>query len=516
MMSSFFGFVDYDHPLVPAREYAEYQARKTAVENLVKPLKAAVREIEEPYRRAIFEKKLKTFPADIQASLKTPEAQRTAGQKLLATQVLSITSAGRRELALSSPDREQIGKLEAQIRELERQLPPPPPMASGIRDGDYRFTPDGNGDEPVPGTTANRISADFPGSYVPKPGAKYVPPPLVFPVGDPGGKEVQPGFLTVIDQGKKPTEHRPSNNLSTSGRRRALAEWIASEDNPLTARVMVNRLWQHHFGRGIVSTPSNFGKMGSRPANPELLDWLATEFINGGWSTKKIQRIIMTSQTYQMASDYGDTDNLARDADNTCLWRFPLQRVEAEAVRDVILNASGNLNLKAGGPPFFPAVPPAVREDVKKIGRWELTKEDPTTWRRGVYSYYKRAMKYPMFEVLDVPDSNITCERRSTTTVPTQALTLMNNEFVLMQTRFFAKRVLESAGDNTAKQISTAYQIALSREPTTVELRGNQEFLSKQKVWHEHGHSTTDRPAEDALTDLCAVILNLNEFVFIN
>jgi len=172
-MASFFPYVDYDHPLVSAKEYREYLDRKEAVGAQTKPLKAAIRSIEAPYRKAVFEKKLKGMPEDIQMAVHTPEEQRTSGQKLLASQMLSIASAGRKELGLSPADREQVQKLEAQIRDFERNLPPPPPMASGIRDGDYRFTPDGLGDEPVPGTTANRIIVNFKGSYVPDAGQPY-------------------------------------------------------------------------------------------------------------------------------------------------------------------------------------------------------------------------------------------------------------------------------------------------------------------------------------------------------
>lgn len=516
MMASFFPFVDYDHPLIPAGEYAKYQARKAEVEDQTKPLKAAIKQIEEPYRLAAFEKKLKTLPADIQIAVHTPEEKRTPGQKLLATQVLSIATVGRKEMNLPVPEITEVREIEARIKELERTLPPAPPMAAGIRDGDYRFTPDGPGDEPVPGTTANRIVTNFKGSYVPEPGETYKAPPLTFPAADPNGKDVKPGFLSVITEGSPQTEHPPTNNPSTSGRRRALAEWIACKDNPLTARVMANRLWQHHFGRGIVDTPSNFGKMGTLPTHPELLDWLATEFVGQGWSVKKIQRLIMTSQTYQMASAYYNEKDLAKDANDVYLWRFPLQRVEAEVIRDIILTASGQLNLKAGGPPFFPAVPAAVREDVKKIGRWELTKEEPGTWRRSIYSYFKRAMKYPMFEVLDEPDSNISCERRSVTTVPTQALTLMNDEFVLIQARFFAERVRRLAGDDPASQIKTAYLIALSREPSASELEGNLRFLDRQRAYHSSRPALKENATQPALTDLCAVVLNLNEFVYIN
>ena len=510
MVASFFPAVDYDWPLVTPAEYADYKARKAEVEAETKPLRAEIRRIEAPYRKALFEKKLSTFPQDIQEAVRTPEELRTPGQKLLATQVLTIASAGRRDLKMSEPDRERTRALDSRIREIERRLPRALPLAAGIRDGDYRFTPDGPGDEPVPGTTANRITVDFKGSYVPEPNEKYTPPPLYYPVTDASGKqpEVRPAFLSALANGNARTEDPPQGNPSTSGRRRALAEWIGSESNPLTARVMVNRIWQHHFGRGIVSTPGNFGRMGARPTHPELLDWLATEFMRSGWSVKAIQRIILTSQTYQRASAFYSEADLKTDGDDVYLWRFPIQRLEGEIIRDVVLSASGKLNPQAGGRPFFPSVPPAVREDVKKIGRWELTKEEPATWRRSIYSYWKRSLKYPMFEVLDQPDSNMSCERRTVTTVPTQALTMMNDEFVLLQAGFFAERVEREAGSDAAAQVRGAYRIALSREPSDTELRGNLTFLEKQREHHDSARS--------ALVDLCAVILNLNEFVYVN
>ena len=496
MMAAFFPYIDYDHPLAPKDVVADYNRRKEEIEAQVRPLRKEIREIEAPYRKIEFEKRLAKFPPDVQAAVRTPEHERTPGQKLLAAQMLSIASAGRRGLPLSPMDRERIAELQTRIRELERKLPPPLPVAAGIRDGDYRFTPDGPGDEPVPGTTGNRITPDFAGSFVPEDGKPYKAPPLFFPVGR---VEVEPGFLSILPNRDAHAIHTPADNRPTSGRRRALAEWIASEENPLTARVMVNRIWHHHFGRGIVATPSNFGRMGTLPTHPELLDWLATEFVRQGWSIKAMHRLIMTSQTYQMASEYYRAENMARDAENLSLWRFPIRRLEGEIVRDIVLSASGQLNLKAGGPPFFPALPAAVREDVKRVGRWELTKEEPSTWRRSIYSYWKRALKFPMFEVLDQPDTTVTCERRSSTTVPTQALTLMNNEFVIVQSRHFAERVLRDAGNAPDAQIRSAYRIALSREPSSSEMQSNLAFLQKL-----------------GLEDLCNVILNLNEFVYIN
>jgi hypothetical protein len=189
-----------------------------------------------------------------------------------------------------------------------------------------------------------------------------------------------------------------------------------------------------------------------------------------------------------------------------------VRRLEAEAIRDAVLSASGQLNLQAGGEPFFPAIPQAVRDSYLQ-GKWVLTKEEPATWRRSIYSYWKRGLKYPMFEVYDQPDPNVTCERRNTTTVPTQALTLLNNEFVLRQARHLAERVRREAGNDLTQQIQTLYQIALSRAPERKELERLQNFLQQQRAYHQ---SPNNDAGLAALTDLAHVLLNTNEFVYIN
>jgi hypothetical protein len=327
--------------------------------------------------------------------------------------------------------------------------------------------------------------------------------------------QVEPGFLTVLVNGTPPPAARPpKTGYVTSGRRRALAEWLASPDHPLTARVMANRIWHWHFGRGIVPTPGNFGKMGMPPSHPELLDWLATEFVRQGWSIKQMHRLIMNSETYKMASSFYSAANLEKDPSNVQLWRFPLRRLEAEAIRDVILSASGQINLEAGGEPFFPAIPKSVREGYRQ-GKWELTKEEPATWRRSVYSYWKRGLKYPMFEVHDQPDLNVTCEKRNVTTVPTQALTLLNNEFVLIQARHLAERAAREGGESAAARIAHLYRVALSRGPTPKEQESYLAFLEKQRAYHA-GRQAEGGPDLAALTDVAHVVLNSNEFVYIN
>jgi hypothetical protein len=199
-----------------------------------------------------------------------------------------------------------------------------------------------------------------------------------------------------------------------------------------------------------------------------------------------------------MTASFSRPSNLEKDPNNIYLWRFPMRRVEAEIVRDLILSASGQLNTEAGGPPFFPPLPASVHEEVKRVGKWVLTREEPSTWRRSVYSYWKRARKHPLFEVFDQPDVMVSCERRNSTTVPTQALTLLNNEFVLLQAQHFAERVRRTAGPKPESQVRVAYQLALSRDPTPQEMADNLRFLEEQQ-----------------LTGLCHVLLNLNEFLYI-
>ncbi len=517
MMATFFSFVNYDYPLASPEEVAAYEARKSEVQGKIDPLKARISEIETPYKDTAFEKRLKDFPEEIQIAVHTPEAERTPGQKLLAEQVITLRArpADVEEL-LPAADKEEVAKLKTGIAELEKQMPEELPRAMGISDGDYRFAPDGRGDEKLPGKGDRQDFGVTEGSFLPVAGKPYVPPPaFLLPGGDyrTKGEEVQPGFVTVLARGDEPTEIPPSSGRISSGRRRALAEWIASQDHPLTARVMANRIWHFHFGRGIVTTPSNFGRTGQPPVYPKLLDWLATEFVRRGWSIKAMHRLIMNTESYQMASSFPHEANQQADPAGKFLWRFPQRRLEAETIRDVVLNASGNLNFEMGGKPFFPPIPKSVRLSFKN-GAWTLTEEGPDVWRRSIYSYWKRGLKYPMFEVFDQPDSNVTCERRASTTVPTQALTMLNNGFFLLQAKHFAGRVAGKAGEDEKARVSAAYEIALSRPPSAKELDMNLSFLASQRRYHEGQNSAA--PELAALVDLCDVVLNLSEFIYIN
>src|SRR5207302_7406270 len=254
---------------------------------------------------------------------------------------------------------------------------------------------------------------------------------------DARGSLMPPGTLTVATNGEYAFPQPPADAKS-SWRRRGLADWIASPENPLTARVMVNRIWQHHFGEGIVRTPSNFGKTGERPSHPELLDWLASEFVARGWSVKAMHRLMMTSDAYQMASDDIES-NVQRDDGDRYVWRMESQRLPAEIVRDLILAVSGSLDRTVGGPAVFPYINPDLFQSSTSRTWPGKPDEDPSTWRRSVYVFSKRSIRYAMFELFDQPDMVSSCARRNQSTIATQALLLMNNAFIIQQSKAFAK-----------------------------------------------------------------------------
>jgi hypothetical protein len=428
-----------------------------------------------------------------------PESERTPGERLLADQVLSLgVSRGSVSAALTPDAAARRRVLSDRVTAVGRERPERPPMADIVTDGDYRFTPDGPGDEII-GCPECRVPPDEPGSYLHEgPGRYEVPTSHLLIRGDPFnlGPVMSPGFVKVATYGDPPTEiSRPDGR--TSGRRLALAQWLTSEGNPLTARVFVNRIWHHHFGRGIVATLDNFGVMGDPPTHPELLDWLAVEFASKGWSIKQMHRLMMTSEAYQMASAYEDADNAANDPENHNLWRFRSRRLEAEIIRDAIMASSGGINLTVGGPPVFPYVPREIRAS-QAHGRWDNKEDGPEVWRRSVYVYRRRSLVFPFFETFDLPDQGVTTAARNVSTVATQALTLLNNPFVLGQASLFAERVELEAWNDVPKQVDLVYEIALTRLPTPAEA-----VIARQLV------------EERSLADLTHVMFNLSEFLYL-
>ncbi len=293
---------------------------------------------------------------------------------------------------------------------------------------------------------------------------------------------------------------------------------------------MVNRIWQHHFGRGIVDTPNDFGRMGSAPSHPELFDWLATEFVRQGWSIKAMHRLILTSNTYRQASNFTSAVNQKKDPQNQLLWKMPLQRLEGEIIRDSILAVSGGLNLKVGGPGVFPEVDPGLiagsPAETGQYQRWPVTKDGPDLWRRSVYVTQMRTVTAPLMDLFDPPDVVSSCPKRNTTTVAPQALQLLNNKFVMGQSTLFAERLRNEVGKNPVQQIQRAFRLSYGRPPDAMELKASQVFLIKQASYHqglamklqEQGVDPAEIPEPDkaALVDLCHSLFNSNEFVYIN
>lgn len=321
------------------------------------------------------------------------------------------------------------------------------------------------------------------------------------------GEMVEPGFLSAITGNQEPAKIRldPFKRYPTRSRRMALARWIASPENPLTARVMVNRIWQHHFGRGIVTTPSDFGKGGQRPTHPKLLDWLALSFVDSKWSIKAMHRLMLTSSTYRQSSQREDSRAAEVDPENKLLWRFPRQRLEAEVIRDSILAVSGRLNPEHGGLPIFPPLPEGLDKSQKVYGvnTWE-TSQGSEGRKRSVYIFQRRALNMPMMDVFDALVSNTSCAQRRTSVTPVQSLSLYNGEFTNTEALYFAKRVRESSGKQPAQQIQRAFQIALSRPPTAAE-------IDQVQAWFQSTES-----GDESLVGLCRILLNTNEFIYID
>ena len=328
------------------------------------------------------------------------------------------------------------------------------------------------------------------------------PPTHVLIRGNAGspGAEVQPAFLRVIEA-RRPSLPMPAPEATSTGRRRTLADWIASPENPLTARVMVNRIWQHHFGRGIVTTASDFGRAGVLPTHPQLLDWLAAEFIGNGWSIKKLHKTIMLSQTYQMSSRAENAKADAVDPGNDLLWRQNLRRLEAEALRDTVLAISGRLNPKMGGRGFFPRLSGEVLAGQSRPGLdWEMSSADELS-RRSLYAYVRRTMSVPMLDAFDYSNTTSPLSERPVTTVAPQSLLMLNDEFMQQQAAAFADRLEKEAGraelplrrdhsTEAAQQrrpadvgsfIERGFQFAVGREPTRRERELSRDYINRQQ-----------------------------------
>ncbi len=467
MQAVFFSTIETDFPLVPPETVAQHEERNKEIDRQTKPLNERLLTLEKPHRDVLFQDRLDALPSYYRIAWETPPEKRTKAQRLNARQVDALhTQIELKDVLekMSDRDRQEHAEIELQVQALERSRPEPYPTARTISE-DSR--------DPLPSFFLHR--------------------------GDPGskGSRMEPGVLTVATRAE-PAFPPPPSDASTSWRRRHFADWIASSDNPLTMRVMVNRVWQHHFGEGIVRTPSNFGGTGMLPSHPELLDWLAVELIESGWSIKHMHRLLLTSEAYRMASQDLPA-NLAKDRENKYFWRQSRNRHEVEVIRDQIMAVAGTLNRAVGGPPVRPYIDPTLFQSSTDRTWPGMNVGDPASWRRSLYVFSKRSIRYPMFEAFDQPDMVSSCSRRTRSTVAPQALLLMNNAEVLLQAKYFAQRVVVEAGHDPPAQVERAFELALSRKPREAEMDRALGFVANTPT---------------GLVDLCQTLFNLNEFLY--
>jgi len=341
------------------------------------------------------------------------------------------------KLKPEGPDR---AELEKQIAEKEAQLPPPLPVLQTVE--------------------------DIPSQYIPV---------HVLARGDSGspGEKVgmRPLGVLLPDGSPEWADDLPSPRL-------ALAKWITDPANPLTWRVMVNRVWQNHFGAGIVTTPNDFGRMGSRPSHPELLDWLANQFVDAGFRMKPLHRLMLLSNTYQQAY-LTATPALAaeKDPDDRLLWRFPRRRLSSEELRDAMLVASGELNAQKGGPSVIVPIEQSLLKLIYNPAQWVVNPDAAQHRRRSIYLFQKRNMRLPFMEVFDSPDLLLSCPRREQSTHAPQALELLNGEFSNSMAQALAQRAMREVGQEHDRQIGRIFRLALGRDPNAAERKAAERYL---------------------------------------
>ncbi len=472
-LQSFFSNTKIEDDVVldnPARQ-AEFAAQQAKWEIQTKLIRDEMQALLEPARVSFYKERLERFPEDITAILKMKPEERSPQDWMLYHKALPqvVFTDGELVGKLKAPQQARYRALAQELKAFDNLKPAPLNVAQTMADG----------------------SNKAPKTYVLRGGA-----------WDGQMEEVQPGFLSIID----PSNVKVLPLANSTGRRSVLANWLASADNPLSTRVIVNRVWHYHFGRGIVGTPSDFGVMGDRPSHKELLDWLTAKFTGeDNWSLKKLHKRILMSATYQQSSD-SRADGEKLDADNKLLWKFTRRRLEGESIRDSMLAVSGLLNTKMGGPGVFPPLPDGAMPKGYRL--WETAKDEETANRRSVYIFVRRNLRYPMFQSFDMPDTHESCARRQMTVTPDQALELMNGKLIQHWAASLAQRVENDKGIDARAKAERAIRMAYSRPPQPNEIDLAVDFLAKQE-------KIAGSPIA-ALEDLCHTLLSSNEFLYIN
>jgi len=432
---------------------------------------------------------------DLREAALEPEDKRTEIQEYLVSKFEEMLHIGVRELQKLDPDFQVLAKSSfKQVKVLSAQLKPNAPFIQALWD------------RGEPTTT-----------YILRRG-NYLSP----------GREVEPGVPAVLTDGKTSFEIKPPwDGAKQTGRRLAFARWLVQPDHPLTSRVMVNRIWKHHFANGIVQSLDNFGKAGQLPTHPELLDWLAVEFVQGGWSLKAMHRLIMTSSTYRQSSLL-TADHAELDLDNRLLSRFPMRRLDAEALRDSLLFVSGKLDKTQFGPP----------EQVESRSDGLVTSVGTEKgWRRSIYVLQRRSQSTSILEDFDLPQMAPNCVERTVATVAPQALHLLNNKTVHTWAVAMAQRIMRDAGPDSDARIKLAYELAFGREPDAAELSVLLEsFRELQEQWlaalqesepqtassrqeispADEGLTPDEQSVLRSLTNLCHALMNSAEFIYID
>jgi len=484
-------------PLLPAGELAAHNARLAEWREATASIRKRMEELEAPAREAIILDYVEKYPEEVRVALAKAEGERTPFEaQMVAKAKLYVSPESHQYIA-------QTGAVVARMKKAERE------EWEGLNKELAKHAGMHPGELPI-ATGMVDLGEASPRTFLLRGGAWDSPK-----------EEVRPGFPAVF---RMPDPSPRSEGRGTSGRRAALAEWLTSKSNPLTARVIVNRVWQQHFGRGLVGTASDFGVKGEEPTHPELLDWLANWFMEEGWSLKKLHRLLTTSEAWRQSSEFNAAAQSA-DPENRLLWRFNRRRLPGEAIRDASLSISGLLNPAMGGQSVFPELP----DGMVRYG-WSATEDQASRNRRSIYVFVRRNIRYPLFEAFDMPDTHESCARRNATTSPVQALMLMNNRVVLDWASALAGRVLNSSGQKGGDVVATAFNLAYGRSPDAGELELAKTFLERQAELIHHRHEKGEEVAAPAgmpkdspalaegaaLVDLCHTLLNANEFIYIN
>jgi hypothetical protein len=503
MQACFAGIVPRDdRPPVDPEALAAWQRQQQIWKDATAGVRAQIDEMMARIEADNIEVNTVAYDKDTQLAWRTSAAQRTTRQKQLVAFSFKYVSAGvaRRIRRLEGEEKQKWDDLHKQLAQFDSIKPQPLPTSMAVQEG----------------------TGPIPETYVLETGDYRKPE-----------EEVKPGFPEFLGQSEaalfvEPTP--PEANQPLPPRRSALARWLTLPDHPLTARVIINRLWQHHFGRGIVETPNDFGAMGEAASHPKLLDWLSSELVEREWSLKAIHRLMVTSATYRQSSDIEpaeDIDELKSDPQNKLLWHANRVRLEAEPLRDSLLFLSGQLNPAMGGPSGYPLLAAAVREN--SAYAWKPDPSEGQHYRRSLYCFQKRNLRLPLLAAFDQPDMYLSCGLRTNTLTPTQSLALLNGDETLAASRRWAGKLLEDSLGSENVFIKTAWLEAYGRPASDEEVELARQFLADQaqRIYqHDRETPATAFPVPcpsclepqyaGAFVDMCHALLNSSEFLFVD